>query len=291
MTGSHFSMILSKIKRVLSGGVKSSLCINSLNIKDLQPVKSVRKISQFSKAGRLTQKGTLGNRPIKLYEAENSEHARFIRHVSNCETLKNFFPDIVALSGRFIIAEWVVNKIVKPDLEVICDIQVEIHKTFIKMLPISGYDYWANYIKPRFLRVVDIIDEPELVNDIISEIDKEWYGPAQFLMHPDVTIANIVCIKDGIWQIIDNELLTTGGVPLLDVCNTTYSMSPPDAQKYFELYAVRQGISISDINKRVLNGMWLARICGSEFAAGNLTKAKEFINRYKENGNIIPFNI
>jgi hypothetical protein len=127
-------------------------------------------------------------------------------------------------------------------------------------------------------------------SDIIAQVDAAWDNPAKCLMHPDITPANLVRTADNHWQVIDNELLTVGGLPVLDLCNAAYALGPHAGQELVRLYLGDTNRRLSEDEVFVLNDFWFARRLGSEFVAGKIAAAGDLLVRYRMKQTILPAN-
>ena len=109
-------------------------------------------------------------------------------------------------------------------------------------------------------------------------------------MHPDITPANLVLTGRDQWQVVDNELLTAGGLPLFDVCNAAYALGPKAGRELATTYLAQTRRRLSNEDVSILNCCWFARRLGSEFVAGNLEKADRLLSCYRSKQSILPSN-
>lgn len=244
----------------------------------------------LNKAGRLVAGGYLAQSKVKLYEAESPGHAAFIQAVSNHPELSRYFPRVFERSGRLLVTEWVHGTRLAPErLDKAAGIQLEIHGTEIFAFPPPEYDYWRDFIRPRFLRAAPFLN-PDLVESVLEKVDAAWESGTGVLMHPDVTPANIVATQEGDLRIIDNELLTIGAIPELDVCNTAYSMGRRLGSRYADAYFRARGFPSAE-RLEVLRAAWLARSVGTAFASGKLDRIDALTEAYTEGKEVLPFRL
>jgi hypothetical protein len=252
-----------------------------------QPVKDARRRPAFNRAGRLVLRGDLHDREVKLYEAANCHHAAFISFVTQHPPLDDLFPSIVETREQGLIVDWVSDDGSRPSVLDLARIQVRIHQTSVEALPDCGFDYWHDLIWPRFQRAAALIQQSSFADHIHAMVTPIW-NRKKNLLHPDMTPANIVGRSPG-WVIIDNEYLTLGGLPLLDVCNTAFALGQR-GQEYLEAYMSLMPGKPDEEEKAALNAAWLARRAGTSFANGDLRSAKALIEKY-EDSRILPFRL
>jgi hypothetical protein len=256
---------------------------------DLQPIKPVQRGTVLNKAGRLVLRGRWQGRPIKLYEAASVEHARFIQGVSGHSFLADCFPRVQALHGCFLRVDWVEGKATHfPPPKIFADLLRRMHTVSIAEFSSAGFDYWHHHLKPRFVRAAQLFGIDELAARTNAEVDTYWSNEPQVLMHPDITPSNVVLNAQGVWQVIDNELLTVGGLPLLDLCNTAYAAGTQAGQLVTNLYLAQAGWRPTDQQVKVLNAAWFARVIGSSFVDGRLETIHSLTDRYRNGEIILP---
>jgi hypothetical protein len=255
----------------------------------LRPVRLGRHVSALNKTGRLVLYGEENGQPQKIYEAATAEHARFIEAVCSHQRLTACFPPVRSVQNRFLIVDWAENIAngASP-VEALARLLHQVHQTPVGELPPSGFDYWHDLIKPRFARIAELFGISDVARVVITLVSNAWDSSPRFLMHPDITPANMVLTRTGQWQAIDNELLTTGGLPLLDLCNAAYALRPSAAQRLAAMYLAEAKMRISPEDIRALNAGWLARRLGAEFVAGNLQMAHRILRSYRDGHDILP---
>lgn len=255
---------------------------SAIGCTNLRLVKPASNGIGLNRAGRLVLRGDRSGQAVKIYEAKNKQHALFIQSVLGDRGLSSLFHKIISEQGSFLVAEWVTGKVMsEPLLSELADMQWRIHSASIDGFPEPGFSYWFDYIWPRFERASELLDAGELAAEVFRKVSECWNGAA-VLMHPDITPRNIVRNPSGQWQIIDNELLSIGGMPLLDVYNTASSLGPEEREKYKKMYCEMSGKSPNKEEIEALNAAWLARKVGSMHVQGRLLKASEIIGLYKE---------
>jgi hypothetical protein len=270
-----------KIVRSVGGGVS-----NARPAKDRKARR--RDSSIVNKAGRVVLRCEFNGIPAKIYEAANDQHARFIRMVSSHGSLSDCFPQIFDTRGRFVVANWTANVAVgHPPLQVMVELQRRLHTVPVTGLPDPGFDYWHDFIRRRFVRAAELLEEGETAQEVATTVDRVWAG-RKHLIHPDLTPTNLVQDEAGRWHIIDNELLSLGGMPLLDVCNTAFALGVRQGQEFARLYFANNTAPPEQQVTEII-AAWLARQVGSAFVAGDLAAASRFFREYKDGAYHLPF--
>jgi hypothetical protein len=244
-----------------------------------------------TKAGRIVLTATYQGRPVKVYEAAGPEHAAFIRSVSRHASLTDVFPDVLGLAGPFVVAAWVEARSTreKPDADVVAAILERVHTLDPDTLPRAGFDYWHDLIAPRFLRACTLIGADDVCVEIISVVSAAWDHGRRTVMHPDVSPRNLVRDPARRWVLVDNELLTVGGLPMLDLCNTAHSMRNRDQRDV--LSAAAGALNWSDDIFHAVNAAWVARLLGTALVAGQLDGATELLDRFRAGESTLPFRV
>lgn len=258
-----------------------------MGIGELRPVKRFH-LAGRNKAGRLMAKGRIGDRDIKLYEAGSTEHARFIQAVSRHERLSGIFPTVIDVHGSFVVAEWVRAL---PHAEVrpqdLAGLLCRVHQAAWEQLPAPGFDYWNDFVFPRFAGAADVVGELALAEDIGQQVSDAWRRPV-CLMHPDCTRPNVVRESSVGLYIVDNELLCLGGFPLLDLVNAVSSLRKQDARTCVTTYLRMSDTQPTGEDRSVLEAAWLARCVGSAHAADDLGLAARLIACYRSGKSVLP---
>lgn len=277
----------------LAGKKPGGFTFCAYRLTHLKPVKAVCFGNGLNKAGRMVLKGRAGRQSVKLYEAAGAAHADFICVVGSEKWFGHLFPDVIGLQGHWIAAEWAEGKGIVTDAKTLCrlaEIMVKLHQVPASVLPEAGFDYWYDFILPRFERAMAFAGEADLAMTVRKRVEAVWSCDS-VLMHPDLTPANVIHTADKGFCIIDNELLTTGGIPLLDVCNTCKALAPAQAVIYAEAYfraCPEARHHVSPDMAVALEAMWLARIVGSAFVAGNMSRFLKAINQYRTRQSLLP---
>ncbi|MBA2540904.1 MAG: phosphotransferase [Deltaproteobacteria bacterium] len=241
-----------------------------------------------NKGGRIVLRGDHGAQPIKLYEAYTVEHAEFIEALSKHDAVGAWFPVVRARHGRCVVTDWV-EGVAPPDdvsLDEIARIEAAFHAVPADRLPAPGYDFWQDFLRPRFVRAADMIGTA--IDDILAPVDAETARPERVVVHPDFRPANMVRDPQGRWVVIDNEYCTTSALPLLDVCHTARAFKDR-SQQYWQAYVAITHVSPSHATLTALRGAWLARIVGSAFVAGKIGKAADALRDHRAGKNLLPF--
>lgn len=276
-------------RRALRGFFKHRPAASELpEFQDLHPVKAVRGGSALNKAGRLVLSADSPRGRVKIYEAANADHATFLRAATGAAELSDLFPAILELRGRAVVAEWVTEGSTKPSVEDLAALQMRLHEARIDALPSCAFDYWNDYIWPRFSRASEMLGITDVASEVYERVTPVW-NASRTLSHPDITVANVIGTTHRTWCVIDNELFSIGGLRLLDVCNTAYSLGS-QADAYARAYSARSGMTLAENEQRVLNAAWLARRAGSSFVKGDLNAAMRLARRYRTQS-ILPFAV
>lgn len=266
------------------------LTIGGRDLTELTPLRVTRDGNALNKAGRLVIRGRQDGSAIKIYEAASIQHAEFIAAACKHSHLANCFPPIRIGCGRFLIADWTEDlRPSGPPVDVLVKLLQHLHRTPVHELPEPGFDYWHDYIKPRFRRAMEFLDSNAVANEVVTLVSSAWGRGSRHLAHPDLTPRNVVLNSARQWQIIDNELLSIGGMPLLDACNTAYALGNT-GQSFVDGY-LASDISISAEDISAVNAAWLARLAGTAFVAGDLVGAKRLIDRYQRGEIVLPVSL
>lgn len=275
---------------------------HNLHLSRLRAVKKNSGEHILNKAGRVVLRGYDDlHGPVKLYEAANEEHAVFIESVSRHRDLLHALPATHARQSCFIAAAWAEGKTLADSLRKgsredllsrLCRLQADIHTVRAADLPPPGFDYWQDLIRPRFVRAGALANKAGITSKAIDIFESAAIQDSKRLLHPDLTPVNIVIDNNDNFVVIDNELVTIGALPLIDVLNTAYSLRARlglgAARAYIKSY-----LTLTDKNdlyreqKPALESFWAARMIGSAFVAGKTARMISFFDAY-ENGKILP---
>lgn len=264
-----------------------------LGLSDVAPIARGRGQTIVNKAGRTLFKARLEGRAVKLYEAHSAEHAEFIRMVSSLPETGGLFPAVKMTSGPFVVADWAPGI---PDQH--SDIEGhlarlhKLHALSVSSLPFSGFDYWHDFVLPRFCRAVALLGFSSLVEDVTGIVNPVWSERPGFLSHPDFTRDNVVKSPEGgAVKVIDNEFLAIGHLPLLDLCNVLKAL-PIEERERATRYWFQLGSQVSHTELSATAAAWFARLVGTAFISGRLNDALELCHSYKQDPlGILPFKL
>lgn len=259
----------------------------------LRPVRVSASGSALNRSGLLLLRGESDGAAVKLYETASPDQAQFIKHISESETLSDIFPNVREIRGSFVIAEWVEGTSVPPETapEKMAFVHSRLHLADTSRFGKSAFNYWNDHIEKRFRRAMSLLLKESLAEQVISSVQPVWNAGKNHLMHPDLTIANMVEDRTGLTKIIDNEHLTLGGIPWLDICISATSLSSIQRGRYVSAYRACSGLGPSEGGDAVLRAAWVAWIVSKYFAEGNLYAAQSLISRYEEQQEVLPFNV
>lgn len=265
-----------------------------LVLRDVRPVKCGGGGHVINKAGRLVLRAESDQGPIKLYQAANPRHAQFLHHVSGCGALASSFPRVLAVSGNIVMTEWVQGTTLgthkaEEAIAGIAAIRRALHGFDATTGPEACFDYWFDFIRPRFVTACDILGQKAVLATVCDSVDAAWRRSRLTLHHPDLSPSNIVRNARGELKVIDNELLSLGGMALSDVCNAAKSLSRKTARRCLELCAGESFISKDD-RLHELRCFWLAREVGSSIASGSCASALDVIGRFMRDEGILPWD-
>lgn len=251
----------------------------------------------FNKAGRMVLVGEFQGEKVKVYEAANPTHAEFIEWVSNESELRDIFPAIRCRRGALLYAEWVRGESfdleaadvdTKILLEQLLELQLKIHQTTLPPGHEPVFDYWKDLILPRFERISNLLNVAGLEDRVLKETMPLSESARYTAQHPDMTLRNLILDRKGQLRVIDNDVLTIGKYPLLDVCNTVYALPKQHRQQFWDHYLVHTPMNLKMNTHTALQAFWLARKVGSLGVNGKLFEARRLIERYLSNEDILP---
>lgn len=273
---------------------KTTIKFGELSLSNVRPVKPVIGDSALNKGGRLVLKGFLGSEKVKVYEAYSPEHATFINAISRQSF--NFFalPEVLDIENSFIATRWIKRKNLGaekiPSPETLITLILGIHSIPVAKTPAVSFDYWRDLIYPRFARASALLGMEKVATEINEMVSAVWTSKS-IVMHPDITPSNIVYDEKNRWCIIDNELLTVGGLPFLDICNMASALNKKRKQLLVECYFDRGGPKLTKIDVEALEAAWLARCAGAAFIRGEIERAQALFQSYSRGHSILPFEI
>lgn len=266
--------------------------------RDITPINPPRRGNALSKVGRLSLRGKVGNQAVKIYEAANPTHASFIEQVSGHPHLTGSFPEVYARHGAFVVADWVhpgprrwlpgTRRQRAAWLEELVILQLRLHRLPLDALPHPGFDYWHDFIWPRFERAVGLLEATDVAQGVRERVGHAWAQKPQSLMHPDLTPANLIRSPGKGLTSVDNELLTIGGLALMDVCNTANALGNERGGTYIHMYFERATPRSEPHDLEVLRAAWMVRSVGSAFVAGQVPRAEAILHRYRAGERVLP---
>lgn len=254
----------------------------------LRPVKPVRG-HVINKFNHVVLRGEHAGAPVKLYEADSVEHATFLEALAVDARVARWFPAIVGRSGRSLLTAWVDGTAPAEPvaIEQIIELQVTLHGIAAAELPPSGWNFWASYLRPRFLRAADMLGER--VDDLVAIVDDEDTRAPRVAVHLDLKPSNLIVEPSGITRTIDNESCSVSALPLLDICHTARAVRTR-APDYWRRYRARAAPACEPRSLAALEIAWLARLVGSFFVAGQLSDAATLIRDRRAGRSLLPFD-
>lgn len=267
-----FRKFLSRKSKKVNSQLDDAGMHDFFGLSEVQAIGNARGELITNKAGRAVLRARWNGRMVKLYEAFSAEHAQFIAAVS--AALPNLFPSVLELRGAWIMAEWVEGR---PVTDNVAQYQYEvlrrIHSLPLASLPTAGFCYLEDFIIPRFQRVSALSD----CTAILSEwpLYRDRSTNISTVMHPDISPDNLIQKPDGQIVCVDNELLCTGPMPLLDLCN---AMRPLPQKTRDELTALWfAGIFPDDAMIDYVAQAWIMREGGAAFISGDMQRCRSLL--------------
>jgi hypothetical protein len=251
-------------------------------------VRTVRSGSALNKDGHLVLRGQAGDVTVKVYEARSTAHAQFIHAVSQHPKVGALFPKILTVDGPVVVAEWIEGTSVTEDVGRVARLQEQLHSISAAELPLPGFDYWHEYLEPRFLRALRVLGKRPLTDSAILLVREHWEAGSRTLMNPDVTPDNLLLQSSGALKIVDTGDLTGGGLPLLDVVNTANALPPDRRAEYVRQYFSGQALTPSPDSVKALNAAWLARVVGASYVSGRLDRAASLLDAFANGRSVLP---
>ncbi len=224
-------------------------------------------------SGHIMLSGKFRGKPIKIYEAKNSDHSAFIKKVSTNSQLLDLFPKVYFVRGRFVFADWIVGQ-EKPnsDYRLLLQCLSRIHRTKIDVPNSKVFDYWHDFLKPRFLRASELVGKQNLALKAENLISQYWDSQKPFLSHPDITFPNIVFSEEEIMFVVDNEFLSIGRLSWLDFFNTLNSLPKTKREEATDYWKRDLQNEVSPNELFITELAWKTRVIGSLLQIGNLVK-------------------
>lgn len=219
----------------------------------------------LTKAGRLSLKGECEGRAVKIYSAFSPAQANLRQALQRISLDSIAFPELVAVSDRLIVEEWVVgqpaNQITPTALKSVeqrvdnffseCQSHFELKE--IAAAHQSAFCYFDDYLLARLRLWRELDAVKRFIDDWTTQYSHVSASLPRCLSHPDLSAANLIYDNaTGRLVSIDNELLGVGHGWLLDRKN---SLLPDDE------YSAEQREDLADF----INLSWRLRRLGSAF--------------------------
>ena len=226
----------------------------------------------------------------KIYQVKDNNHAKFIENISKREEIRKYFPKINSIQNEYVDSEWVKGELVESsDWLSVINLLSEIQN--LNFSEESSFDYVEDLMLPRFYLTYPVtgIDLYNKIVEIIKE-ESERYTPK--ISHPDIIPGNVVNCE-GVYRIIDNELLCYTIYHRIDIFNLLYNLEPENRLPVFNKYLKLTRLSINDLisEQKFLQALWLARQVGSFIRKEKPQSAIIVINSYMKGENILPVDI
>ncbi len=267
---------MSRLVHRLRGNADAPRSPNFFDLSDLHPIGNMRGGLITNKAGRAVLRARHRGRDVKLYEAHSPQHARFIAAVS--AALPDLFPEVLELRGAWVMAEWIEGR---PPEGAIQERQAEalrrIHALPPEDLPPAGFCYLRDFLLPRYLRAAALAGEASTLDAIAAQTESA--GDARIVMHPDLSPDNLLRAADGRLVCIDNELLCTGRLPLLDLCNAMRPLGQDQRNRLAATWFEGAPPAQDQIERTAK--AWMMREAGSAFITGRMSNCAKMISASK----------
>jgi hypothetical protein len=259
--------------------------IGGVEVHSLRPVRTG---SALNKDGQLVLSGLAGDVVVKVYEARSAAHAQFIHAVSQHPRVGALFPKVLAVEGPVVVAEWIEGTSVTEDVGRVARLQQQLHSTPAAELPVPGFDYWHEYLEPRFLRALRVLGQRTPTDLAIEIVREHWQAGRQTLMNPDVTPDNLLLDSAGTLKVVDTGDMTRGGLPLLDVVNTANALPSDLRTDYVRQYFSGGALPPPPDAVHALNAAWLARAVGAFYVSGRLDRAASLLDAFANGQSVLP---
>lgn len=251
-------------------------------------IRPLRDGAAANKDGQLACAGTIDGSAVKIYEARSEAHARFIEAVSGHPAVGDFFPRVLGVDGVLVVAEWINGELAAWQPDDVVAVQHRLHQLAAADLPAPGFDYWHDYLEPRFIRAARTLGRSEVIDLVTASVRRAWNRSERVLMNPDMTPVNLIVDGQRRLKIVDAGDLTTGALPWLDVLNTAHALAEGQRQEYLTRCAGLTTGSVPARDFEVLNAAWLARLVGSACVAGRFNEADRAIDAFLGGRSVLP---
>lgn len=266
-----FGQFLSRVRKSASRSDERRH-VNFFDLREVRPIGNTRGNSITNKAGRAVLSARYQGQVVKLYEAFSEEHANFISAVS--AALPDLFPAVLEVRGAWVMTEWVEGQPLSEDVEAHqAKVLRRIHSLALNDLPPVGFCYLNDFIIPRCMRAAKLAGTPETLNEYATEI--EFATDARTLMHPDVSPNNLLQTADGRLVCIDNELLSVGRMPLLDLCNAMRPLPQVGREKLAGIWFGDSAPLPNVVDRLAL--AWVMREAGAALRRGDFLECNDLL--------------
>ena len=224
----------------------------------------------------------------KSSQVANNNHAIFIEEITKDSKLNKYFPKTKA-NLDYIDAEWIEGNLLNAKewesvIKILFDIQ---DFNYVKK---SSFDYVKDLVIPRFERLIPVMVNPQLYQEITSIIKNESAKYDQKISHPDLIPGNVIRTQTGP-VLIDNELMCYTRHHRVDFLNMMYHMPVELKPKLLQMFLMENGIAESDFQCEIkyLSAIWAARQAGSFLVKNEIQQALIILQRYVNSQEILPF--
>lgn len=267
---------------------RSEIRINDLKISHIEVLGN-------SKSGRISWKGELGDRAIKICQLFNSSHVKYVEFICNQPLFKKYFPEIIASSGEYLIVDWIDGDDLSQNssftseevIENIARMQAEFHRFTVPAdYSKSGFDY-IHHLKARLQKYLGPIQIPGSMLKIIDAINEIPMPNGLRLSHSDVTPRNIIMDRaTNESKLIDNEFLSSNGYYSIDIFNTYRSIRHYKklVKKYLIAYQKHGGNLKPILDQRQFYlALWGLRMIVTQVQAGHIGRAFQLADEMVSN--------
>lgn len=240
-----------------------------------------------TKVGRVSMRGKLNGRDVKIFECANGEHASFVASLMAEGPGSRFFPDVYGVHKEFVVSEWVSGRqLTSRDLvrsQTLIGQLEDVLGIIHGQSPESsaGFDYVEDHIRPRFARGCRALGLARFFN----RVENSWsvmrgLSSRPFISHPDLSPANMIVTKQGQVKIVDNELLNVSRAPWFDQMHVVHFIGDTSAKGARSMVGFLNPLleMIENGHNGHLIDMWMMRMGGAHFVTGNVKGVVEMAN-------------